>query len=87
MKAMIMMMLAVLFAVSGCGTMMANHYAKMSTAQLQLERQQIIFRAMTGDTDDIDRKEAIERELMQRGAMPQYQPIPRVQYGGPMEQY
>ena len=86
MKATITMMLAALFAVSGCGTMIANHYANMSTAQLQLGRQQIIFRVMTGDTDDIDRKEAIERELMRRGAMPQYQPIPRVRYGGPMEQ-
>jgi len=81
------MMLAALMAASGCGTLMENHYAKMSTSQLQLERQQIIFQVGTGDTENIDRKEAIERELLRRGAMPQYQSIPRVQYGGPIEQY
>jgi hypothetical protein len=84
MKQITLILFAMLF--TGCGTMVENHYAKMSTAALQLERQQIMFRVSTGDTSDIDRKEAIERELLRRGQMPRYEPVPKVQYGAPEEQ-
>jgi hypothetical protein len=38
-----------------------------------------MYRVGTGDTDDIDRKEAIERELSRRGAM-DYHTAPHVAY-------
>jgi hypothetical protein len=64
-----------------CGTLMENHYRKMSTTSLQLERYQIMYRVNSaGDTDDIDRKEAIERELTRRGQL-DYQSAPQYRIG------
>src|SRR5882762_4204358 len=83
-KALTIILLA---ALCGCGSM-EREIRQSSTAELQLRRAQVIYRinheaSMWGphpwqhpDTEsDLEEKNMIERELLRRGAMPQYQPI------------
>jgi len=77
MKQIILMLFAIL--VAGCGTLVENHYRHMPTEALQLERYQIAYRVNHGDPDDIDRKEAIERELQKRRQI-DYRSQPEVIY-------
>jgi hypothetical protein len=90
-----LILLAMVAGLTGCGSM-EREIRESSTPELQLRRDQVIYRinhaaSMWGthpwqhpDTEkDLEEKSMIERELLRRGAMPQYQPIPRIKYGGP----
>jgi hypothetical protein len=75
----------------GCGSIERRNIQRSSTADLQLRRYQAMSRLSGphyfsgrafddgGVSDDTNEKEAIERELMRRGAI-DYQSAPHVTY-------